>query len=484
VLIRIFFMPPTPPSPSPPLWSRLLAPVDIASLVYFRICFGAIMLWEVIRYFDHDRIGRYYITPGFHFKYYGFEWVQAWGALEMKMHFAALGILATCILVGFCYRIAAALFFLGFTYVFLLDQARYLNHFYLVSLISFLLIFVPAHRALSVDALMRPRLRSNVAPAWSLWLLRTQIGIVYFYGGIAKIASDWLQGEPMRMWLASRTDYPVLGPWFTQEWVVYAFAYGGLLLDILIVPLLLWSRTRWFALLWATSFHLLNAWLFYIGIFPWFMLCTALIFFPPEFPRRVWHFLTRQPQPQPVLEASTTTVRASRVEKFILPMLALHLLLQLLIPLRHFAYPGDVNWTEEGHLFSWHMKLRTKSGHTTFKVVDPATGRTWTVNPAMSLDDKQYRSLSTHPDMLLQFAHHLAEEAQRTTGAAVEVYAQTSASLNGRPMQALVDPTVDLAKVERSLGAAEWIVPLKEALPGPMKNKGGTPTKDKDADSE
>ncbi|MHC4108371.1 MAG: HTTM domain-containing protein, partial [Planctomycetota bacterium] len=157
------------------LISRLFDPVDIASLVLFRIMFGAIMLWEVWRYFDHGWIRRYYIEPVFHFKYYGFGWVKAWPGDGMYWHFVAMGLLAAFILSGFLYRLSTALFFLAFTYVYLLDQARYLNHFYLVSLISFLMIFVPAHRALSIDAWLRPGIRRDITPAWSIWILRAQM---------------------------------------------------------------------------------------------------------------------------------------------------------------------------------------------------------------------------------------------------------------------------------------------------------------------
>ena len=261
--------------------ARLFAPVDIASLACFRIVFGAIMLWEVIRYFSHGWIERYFITPTFHFTFYGFGWVQPWPGDGMYWHFFALGVLALLIMVGFLYRLSAALFFLGFTYVFLLDQARYLNHFYLVCLLSLLMVLIPAHRALSVDALARPSLRAATAPAWALWLLRAQVGLVYFYAGVAKLNGDWLRGEPIRDWLAYRTDFPIIGPLFTQEPVMWMFAYGGLLLDLLLAPLLLWRRTRWFAFALAVLFHLLNAGLFSIGIFPWLMIAATVMFFPP-----------------------------------------------------------------------------------------------------------------------------------------------------------------------------------------------------------
>ena len=70
----------------------------------------------------------------------------------MYLHFLPIGVLAVCSALGLWNRISTLLMFLDFTYVFLLDQTLYLNHFYLMALISFLMIFVPAHRAFSVDA--------------------------------------------------------------------------------------------------------------------------------------------------------------------------------------------------------------------------------------------------------------------------------------------------------------------------------------------
>src|ERR1700738_3241132 len=150
---------------------RALARVDIASLVFFRIAFGSLMVWEVGRYLSHHWIAQYWIEPRFSFKYYGFSWVHPWPGNGLYIHWAALGVLALFIAVGFLYRLSAALFFVGYTYTFLLDQASYVNHTYLICLFSFLLIFVPANRALSIDAWLNPRLRSEVAPAWTLWLL-------------------------------------------------------------------------------------------------------------------------------------------------------------------------------------------------------------------------------------------------------------------------------------------------------------------------
>lgn len=274
-----------------PLLRNLFAPVDAGSLVFFRIAFGSIMLWEVWRYFDHDWINRYYTGKEFYFKYWPLDFVQPWPGDGMLIHFGIMAVFATCIALGLFYRVSAIAFFLMFAYVFLLEEARYLNHFYLVCLISFLMIFVPAHRHFSLDALLRPSLRSNVVPVWSIWLLRFQIGVPMLFGGIAKLNSDWLQGEPFRAWLAGETDFPLVGEYFTNEPVVWLMVYAGLLIDLLFVFYMLDRRTRVFGYLLVASFHIANARLFGIGIFPWLMIAATLIYFPPGWPRRVLHDL-------------------------------------------------------------------------------------------------------------------------------------------------------------------------------------------------
>ncbi len=439
------------------LESRLFAPCDIASLVMFRILFGAIMLWEVWRYFDMDRIRRYYIEPGFHFTYPGFGWISPWPGAGMYWHFAAMGILAAFITVGFLYRVSAALFFLAFTYVYLLDEARYLNHFYLVSLLAFLVIFVPAHRCRSVDARLHPAIRSESVPAWPLWLLRAQVAIVYFYAGLAKLNADWLRGQPMRTWIAERTDDPVFGSLFARAWAGWAFSYGGLLFDLLVVPLLLWRRTRALAFVLAVMFHLLNYRMFSIGIFPWLMIAATTLFLPPDWPRR----LISTPAASPLPGAATP----ARARRLIMGCIAAWLAIQLLVPLRHLFYPGTVHWTEEGHRFSWHMKLRDKSATTKFIATDPGLRTSWEIDQEEYLTDAQRDEMAGRPSMILQFAHHAAVQLRREGHESIEIRVEARVSLNGRAEQLLIDPAVDLVAQKRSLPPAPWIIPLLEPLP-------------------
>ena len=442
----------------------LFAPTTIAPLVYFRILFGAIMFWEVTRYYSHNWIERYYINPEFFFTYFGFPFIQPWPDYWMYVHFLFLGVLALFIMFGLWYRVSATLFFFGFTYVFLLDQANYLNHFYLISWVSFLMIFVPAHRGASLDVIRRPELRVATTPAWPLWMVRAMVGIAYFFGGIAKINSDWLQGEPMRMWLAVRTDFPVIGSYFTEPWATYFFSYGGLLFDLLVVPMLFWRRTRILAVVMICSFHLMNFELFSIGIFPWFMLFATPVFFKPEWVQPILRFEKIFAEPKQTRAALTTPERHKPV---IMGLIGLFALFHVFMPFRHHLYPGNVNWTEEGHNFSWHMKLRSKGGTLKLIATNPETRETWTIDQRAYLSSRQRRKMEGRPDMIVLFAHYLEEELRKEGHRDVEIRAEANISLNGRERQLLIDPTVDLTKIKRSLKPSPWILPLETPLKPP-----------------
>ncbi len=433
----------------------LFEPVPIAPLVYLRIAFGYLVGIDAARYLIHGFATRYYVEPAFLFKYYGFEWVHPLPGVGIYLHFAALVILAACVAAGFLYRIAAPLLFLGFTWVFLLDQALYLNHFYLIALIALLLALVPAHRALSVDARLRPALRSTTAPAWTIRILQVQLAVVYVYGAIAKLNADWLlEAQPLTMWLAWRADLPILGPVLALPATAWFFSWAGLLFDLLVVPALLWRRTRIVACVATASFHLLNAVIFQIGIFPWMMLAaTALLFLPGWRLARPERWTAPSPQPAP------------RPSPLVAAALAGWVLVQLVVPLRHWLYPGDVHWTEEGHRFSWRMKLRQKSAEATYWAVDRKTGERWRVPVEELLGELQLQRHPVRPDMVLQLAHWLAAREEGARGSPVAIHAEVRASLNGRPPQLLVDPTVDLAAVPRDLRPAAWILPLGADAP-------------------
>lgn len=442
------------------LLRQLFRPVDISFLVFFRISFAVIALWHIWRLWTTGAISYYYIEPPFHFTFNGFSWVKPWTGNGMYWHFGIMAVLAFGIMIGACYRLCAVLFCVGFVYEFLLEKGLYQNHYYLLCLISAFMIFLPAHRYASVDACLRPSLRTRLVPAWTLWLLRAQLSIVYFYGGLAKVNADWVRGQPVRLGLAERADMPFVGHYFTEEWMVQFFVWGGLLFDLLIVPALLWSRTRILAYLVALAFHLINSVMWQIGVFPWFMILATLIFFPPDFPRRI--ILTRrtrlpdEPYDGPPL---------SQKQRWIVGVLGIYMAIQLLVPFRHYLYPGDVSWTEEGHRFAWHMMLRGKSAAIRFYGTDRVSRRTAPIPVRPFLTERQIEKLGKEPDMILEFSHFLADELARRGHEDIEIRALVLVSLNGRKAQLFIDPMIDLLAEKRGLWRRyPWIVPLKEPL--------------------
>ena len=455
--------------------SSLFKPIDSSFLIVFRIGFAVIMLWEVIRYWKYDWIRSFYIEPDFYFKYYGFEWIHPWPGDGMYYHFMALGILTLFIGAGFLYRLSCTLFFIGFSYVFLLDQARYLNHFYLVILFNFLLIILPAHRNFSIDAILWPKRKASQVPAWSLWLPRAQMEILLIYAGIVKINSDWLNLEPLRMWLNTRDELPVIGYLYTQDWAIAIAAYGVIILHVVGAPLLLWKRTRMAVFIVYACFHTLNHFTFSIGIFPWMTILGTLVFFDPDWPKQLKNKMQTLLQGKLMTSHATTAehstdrkTTASYVvgnQNIVMSFIVVWLSFQILFPLRHLLYPGNVSWTEEGHRFAWQMKLRDKKGFADFMIRDPVSGKSWYVEPESYLVKKQTRKMATQPDMILQFAHYLQEKWKREYGLKdVEIRVNNYVSLNGREPAPLVNPSIDLTTVTRSLKHATWILPLHEPL--------------------
>ena len=442
--------------------SAIYRPVDIAGLVYVRIVFGLIMLWEVWRYFEHNRVYRYWIEPEYHFPYPGFEWLSPLPGDGMNYLFVGLGLMSVLIILGLFYRVAAALFSIGFIYMFLLEQGRYLNHFYLVCLLSFLVIFLPANRAFSLDSRFGWTRRSDTCPAWTIWLLRFQMGVVYFFGGIAKINSDWLAGEPLRDWLGGRADKPVVGEYLTSEFVVITLSWGGMLYDLLIPFLLLWRPTRIPAFLVTLFFHLSNAFLWNIGIFPWFSIAMSAVFFAPSWPRKLF-FLPKVGIP-PALPLPRHALLAT-------VLLSAFCLSQVTIPLRHWVYHGAVVWTEQGHRFSWRMKLRSRDGLTNFHLIEKDTGRIHSIDPYEYLEPWQVEETDTNPDMMLRFARILKDDFKEKHGKEVSVHAHSVISVNGRPDQTYFSAELDLTEITAWDLRHRWMYPFsKNREPAPESN--------------
>ena len=457
----------------PTSWKLPTKPVSIAPLITFRILFGGLMMVGAVRFMLSGWVERLYVEPRFFFKFYGFEWVEPLGQTGMYVLYSLIAISAAMVMFGLFYRMAAVIFFLSFAYSELIDLTNYLNHYYLVCLLAFLMIFLPAHRRFSLDAWRRPGLSATHVPAWVIHLLMFQIGLVYCFAGFAKLNPDWLfRAMPLAVWLPAKADWPLLGPLFEQPWVAFAFSWAGAVYDLTIPFWLLWRPSRPFAYLAVVVFHLLTKLLFNIGLFPFIMIFNTLIFFPATFHERLLGRIGYRAGSEPVLYTFPAAGR-----RLLRPALILYFGFQLLFPLRYLFYPGDVLWAEQGYRFSWRVMLVEKTGQATFFVHDPTTGHSAEVENRSYLTAYQEKQMAIQPDMILQYAHFLEREYRREYGLdSVEITVDCFVALNGRTSRRFIDPGADLTKLKDGFHHKPWILPHFEE--GAALSTGLTPKND------
>lgn len=432
--------------------------LGIAPLVTFRILFGGLMAWGALRFMLSGWVERLYAEPRFFFKYFGFEWVPVPKVSGMYALYTVIFLSALGMALGWRYRLSSLLFFLSFTWAELTDLTNYLNHYYLVILLAFWMIFLPAHRAFSIDVRRRPGLRRTHVPAWCIYLLMFQLGVVYFYAGFAKLNPDWLlRAMPLAVWLPERAGLPVLGPIFEWSWTPHLFSWAGAAYDLSVPFFLLFRRSRAWAYLAVLVFHLFTLLLFNIGLFPFIMIISTLIFFPPEVHQRWLSGIGFQSGDKALYTFPAVG------KKLLAVALPLYLLFQLLFPLRHYLYPGKVLWTEEGYRFSWRVMLVEKNGQATFTVKDAVSGRRSEVINRHYLTVFQEKQMAIQPDFMLQYARFLAKEFREKHGfREPQVTVNSYVALNGRPGQPFIDPGVDLMQVKDGWGRKKWIIPLSE----------------------
>jgi len=439
-----------------------------APLAAFRIFFGVMMFISIVRFWSYGWIDKLYIQPSIHFSYFGFEFVKPLGQWTYLL-FIICGLAALGVALGWRYKLSIVTFFLSFTYIELMDKTTYLNHYYFISLLSFLMIFLPANAYFSLDAKRKEDLAFEYIPRWSIDAIKLLLAIVYFYAGLAKLNSDWLvHAMPLKIWLPSKYDLPLLGDFLHKEWTIYLFSWCGALYDLAIPFLLIKRKTRWFAFAMVVIFHVLTRILFPIGMFPFIMIVSATIFFSAA-----WHeqLLTKLAN---VLKldlsrfknGNTLETVAIPLHQFKIGLLTLFFVIQLLFPFRYLAYPGELFWTEEGFRFSWRVMLMEKAGYANFKIVDGKTGNSFYVNNNDFLTGFQEKQMSFQPDFILEYAHYLKNHFESQGHEEVEVYVESYVALNGRRSKPYIDPTVNLVKEKESFKHKNWILPFDDEIKG------------------
>ena len=155
------------------------ASVESSTLAFFRVFFGLQMIFSLARFWKNGWIESIYIQPNFHFKYFGFGWVQSLGDYNYILFVVAI-ISAVFITVGYKYKISIITFFLTFTYIELIDSTTYLNHYYFISVLSFILIFIPANCTFSIDAFKNCISYSKVS-RWNVDIIKFLLVMEYGY---------------------------------------------------------------------------------------------------------------------------------------------------------------------------------------------------------------------------------------------------------------------------------------------------------------
>ncbi|MBK8592292.1 MAG: HTTM domain-containing protein [Sandaracinaceae bacterium] len=446
---------------------RLSSEVDIASVAVFRVLFFGLMCASSVRFMAEGWVERCFVQPSFFFHYWGASAVQVLSPSAMMTLHVVMAVSAALACVGLLYRVAAPVFLLSFVYVELCDVSNYLNHYYQAALLALLFCVVPAHRALSLDARLRPGLRRDTLPAWCLFVLRFQVGVVYVFAGLAKAQPDWLlHGQPLGIWLAARTETPLFGPLFGLPHMPLIMSWAGFLFDSTIVFWLLLRRTRPYAYALVIVFHALTHVLFHIGIFPFLMMLSAPIFFDADWPRHVVARLGRARSSAPrLIQRTVASPTSARLTAPLTLALALYMLVQVALPLRAHAYGGNVLWHEQGMRFSFRVMVRSKTGAVTYRVRARGLVNEQRVEPCRYLNALQEREMAGQPDLILQLAHRIAADYRARGHEDVQVRADVFVSLNGRPSQRLIDPDVDLAGVRDGLSPACYILPAPTTPP-------------------
>lgn len=427
---------------------------NIYSLAFFRFLFGLLLSIALVRFISRGWITDFYLKPGFFFSYYGFEWATPPPDPYLHLIYYALLLLAVLIMLGLFFRVAIVLFFFLFTYAELWDKTVYLNHYYLISLLSFVMSFLPMNKVAALDCLFRNREQYLPRLAFEAsFLLKLQVGSVYFFGGIAKIGYDWLiLGQPLRIWLTANSHFPVIGPVLALPQVALAASWLAMFFDLSAPFLLYFSKTRPWIYPVIILFHVFTALMFPIGMFPWFMCIFTLIFFSAEGHRKVMTFLFRRPAFHPELHALPSSRPGIAVY-----VLAALFFIQVLMPLRAWLYPGNPLWHEQGFRLSWRIMLMEKNGSLEYVVRVKETGREFMVKPSEFLTPRQVYQMSFQPDMILQFAHYLHTHYLESGVGDTEIRANCYVSLNGRSSRLLVDPETDLATRKAGWNSKEWI---------------------------
>ena len=421
---------------------------DNSALIVFRIALGFLLIAESWGAIATGWVAETFVNVRHTFTFFGFEWTAFLIGQPMLWWYVIMGILGIGVMLGYRYRLSMTLFAVMWALSYFMQKSHYNNHYYLLMLVCFWMIAMPAHRYASMDVKHGRVFPSLTCPNWCILFFKIQFAIVYFYAAVAKLYPDWLAAKPVSIWLSGKTHYPIVGGLFHHEWFAYLISYGGIFFDFLIIPALMIRQTRIIAIVLSLIFHLFNSAVFQIGIFPYFALDVALFFFEPDSIRRL--FLRKKPQ---LIEFIAPRSIGSYFKIFFIG----YFVIQILKPLRHHVMPGNVLWNEAGHRLSWRMMLRAKYGHYAFRVQYNKDQEKRVLSRDF-LARHQIADVATRPDMLYRSIDYLKEYLREQDIEAEAIFCDCITKVNGRPTMQYVNPDYNMLDAEWNyFGPQDWM---------------------------
>ncbi|MEL6558299.1 MAG: HTTM domain-containing protein [Bacteroidota bacterium] len=425
---------------------------DIRQLAILRIIIGTWFFVDLLSMLVSGYVKEAYVEATMNFAFYGFEWIKPLPGAGMYGLYIFLTITTIGIITGYRYRLSLGLFLIGFSYVFLCDIVYTLNKFYLFILLAIMLLFTDGHKSISVVAKNK---QIKTIDNWQILIFQFLFALIYTLSGISKINLDWLlHAEPLIFFYKNKIPFK----WLSNDMyvlLVYTFTYCGVTFDLTISWLLAYRKTNFIANILQALFHLLNFAILHIGSLSLFSIMITWLLFPTPWLKRKLRYLT---------ELSEDISRSLQSRKLVIMGLSFFILINILIPTRHFIVGTEVNWTEKGHRFSWRLMTRAKRGSSAnFTVVDNNTGEKYNINERKILTSRQYRKMAAETDLVLAFADYLkGDYEKRLSHSNISVYATVLTKLNGRDKNYLIDPELDLTTVSRSFLFDKVSTPLKD----------------------
>ncbi|KZS07639.1 Gamma-glutamyl carboxylase [Daphnia magna] len=439
---------------------------DPSNLAVTRILFGFLMAVDI--HFERGFAEVDHRFGGFtqcHFPL--FDFVKPLTFQWMCLVYLLMWLGACGIMVGYNFKLSCLSFVIPYWYILILDKTSWNNHSYLYGLLSILLLFSSANHYCSIDAWINPDIRNKPVLNWNYLLVKFQIFLLYFYAGVKKMDPEWLGGYSMKN-LGSHWVFTPFKIFLTEETIEYYMVHiGGFVLDLTVGVWLLWPKSRPLALFFATSFHMMNAQLFTIGMFPYVCLATLPVFCDDDWPKR-WiakcRGLLRRCLPDATKIATTTTrENGGKYSAFKITLMGLYVVTQLVLPWSHSVTQGYNNWTNGLYGYSWDMMVHAwETMHVVVTVKDKTTGRLNYLDTEVFVRNDKWVG---HADMVYQYAHCVKDRLEAVNMTDVAIYVDVWRSLNGRFQQRLIDPRVNLLEAEWSpFRPTPWLMPLLTEL--------------------